>query len=424
MLKKIKISIFIVVIGLLPIASFGQNSSSSPFSMFGVGDLANSGFGRNRAMGGVSSPLISAYHINPANPASYIGMMPNTFLFEFGVTANSYKLSTPDDSFSKFDGNISYIAAGFPIAKWWKAGIGLRPLSSIGYNISQTETFDLDGSSVLQEYTGEGGINSFYFDNSFQILKPFSVGIKVAYIFGTLDRIKRTNNRINGFGTILTETNNSVFDAVSVGLGAHFHKMISENLFLNVGATFNFKTDLAAQYEKLIISEIRKTNYREFSDTLLYDPIPSGALILPQSYGIGASVLLNQKLELAGDYQVEKWSTSTFFGEKQNFTDNQRISAGFEYTPDYSSTKYLKIVRYRAGFNLTNSYLMVSDKQLKQVGGSVGLGLPLKSGAIINLSVLYNKRSIPGEDILTEDFFQFHLNLSLQSTWFIKRKFY
>ncbi|MDF1550325.1 MAG: hypothetical protein P1P88_21045, partial [Bacteroidales bacterium] len=274
MLKKIKISIFIVVIGLLPIASFGQNSSSSPFSMFGVGDLANSGFGRNRAMGGVSSPLISAYHINPANPASYIGMMPNTFLFEFGVTANSYKLSTPDDSFSKFDGNISYIAAGFPIAKWWKAGIGLRPLSSIGYNISQTETFDLDGSSVLQEYTGEGGINSFYFDNSFQILKPLSVGIKVAYIFGSLDRTKTVQTLSNtSSGSRIRESNTSVFDAVSVGLGVHFHKMINDNLFLNVGATYNFKTDLAAQYEELTLSIINKANLRVFQDTLLHQTI-------------------------------------------------------------------------------------------------------------------------------------------------------
>ena len=46
------------------------------------------------------------------------------------------------------------------------------------------------------------------------------------------------------------------------------------------------------------------------------------------------------------------------------------------------------------------------------------------SGAFINLSASYNKREVPGLDVLKEDFFQFHLNLSMKSSWFIKRKFY
>jgi hypothetical protein len=382
MLRNYKRTIFTILIGAIPIFSNAQNNSSSPFSMFGVGDLANEGFGRNLAMGGVASPLISPYQLNPSNPATYAGLMPNSFVFEFGLSSNYYILKTPAEEYSKLDGSINYIAAGFPITKWWKSGIGLRPMSNIGYDITMTEDLDFEDYSVVHNYTGEGGINSFYLDNSFNIAKPLSIGIKLAYVFGTLDRTRtvadiRTDEFLSG--STIVEENKAVFDAVSVGFGAHFHKLINENLFLNIGATYDLKTNLDGNQDRLSFMTLSNSN-GTFTETLEDKRINSGVLVLPQSYGIGASVLLKQKLELAVDYKIDKWSESKTFEENQGLSDNQRFSAGLEYTPDYSSTKYFKIIRYRAGFNYTNSYLTYNEKQLKQIGGSLGFAFPLKSG--------------------------------------------
>jgi hypothetical protein len=428
MLKKYKKVIIAVFIGILPILSNAQNNSSSPFSMFGVGDLAKEGFGRNLAMGGVASPLVSAFQLNPSNPSSYTALLPATFVFEFGLNSNYYILKTPNEQFTKLDGNVSYIAAGFPILKWWKSGIGLRPLSSIGYDITMTEDLGFEDNEVIHNYTGEGGINSFYFDNSFNIAKPISVGFKVAYMFGTLDRTRtienaRTENSLSESTSV--DINNSVFDAVSLGFGAHFHKSINDNLFLNLGATYNLKTELEGKQERF--NTLSLTNYisgRRLVDTLINKIENQGVLEIPRSYSLGASVILKQKLELAVDYKVDKWSESKSFNQDLQLSDNQRFNAGLEYIPDYSSTKYLKLIRYRAGFNYTNSYISYNNKQLKQIGGSLGFAFPLRTGAIINISGSYNKRSIPGEDILTEDQFQFHFNLSMRAKWFIKKKFY
>ncbi|NJO91987.1 MAG: hypothetical protein HC831_25710 [Chloroflexia bacterium] len=426
MLKNYKRAIIVILIGISPILSKAQNNSSSPFSMFGVGDLANEGFGRNVAMGGVASPLISAYQLNPTNPSTYVGLVPNTFVFEFGLSSNYYILKTPAEENTKFDGSINYIAAGFPITKWWKSGIGLRPMSNIGYDITITEDLNFEDNSVVHNYTGEGGINSFYLDNSFSIAKPISVGVKLAYVFGTLDRTRTitttvTENSLSSSTTV--ENNKAVFDAVSVGFGAHFHKLINENLFINIGATYDLKTNLDGNQDRFSYITISNIN-GNYRDTLENKTVHRGALILPQSYGIGASVLLKQKLELAVDYKLDKWSESKSFEQNLGLSDNQRFSAGIEYIPDYSSTKYFKLIRYRAGFNYTNSYLTYNEKQLKQIGGSLGFAFPLRSGAFINISATYNKRSIPGEDILTEDQFQFHFNLSMKASWFVKRKFY
>jgi len=422
MLKKINIGILVFLIGCSSTGLFGQNSSSSPYSMFGVGDIANNGFGRTLGMGGVSTPLISNNNLNPSNPASYIGIMPYSFIFELGLSGNNYTLKTPEGSFSKFDGNIKYIAVGFPLTKWWKAGVGLRPITDIGYDIKQEYSLELDSNRLVNAYNGEGGVNSFYFDNSFVLNKWLSVGLKSAFVFGTVDRISSVTSYNMASTNILTVEDRKIFRAFSFGFGTHFHKTLGDKLFLNVGATYNLKTNLSADYERLVTSLTSKVN-GAFIDTLSSGLVEEGVLELPQSYGIGASIVYKQKLELAFDYQVETWSKSEFFGELQNFKDNERLSVGLEYTPEYNSIKYFKAVRYRLGFSKSNSYLMIDNQQLEQIGGSFGLGFPLRSGSHINFAALYSKRTLPGDDRLSENYFQFHLNFSLQANWFYRSKF-
>ena len=94
--------------------------------------------------------------------------------FNAVVEATGEDVEFTDD----FGANFSYLAIGFPITKWWKSGIGIVPLTSIGYNIEQTVEMEYDGSEVITTYSGEGGITNFYFDNSFKIIKSLSVGFK------------------------------------------------------------------------------------------------------------------------------------------------------------------------------------------------------------------------------------------------------
>lgn len=422
MLKKVsKLIIVLIAIGFSS-ALIGQNSTSSPYSMFGVGDIANNSFGRSLGMGGVSTPLVSSYSLNPSNPASYIGLMQYAFIFDVGLSANNYILSTPQGSANKFDANIRYIAIGFSISKWWKAGVGLRPLTDIGYNIAQEYVLDYDSTVMSNQYTGEGGVNSFYFDNSFKVYKSLSLGLKLGYVFGSVKRTGLVTSLNDNSKNEISSVNRKIFDAFSMGFGAHYHQSLSDNLYLNVGATYNLKTNLATSYERLVISKTTKSN-GVFSDTLFDGTIKQGDFILPQNFSIGSSLLIKQKLELAFDYQLEKWSESTFFGEAQNFKDNERLSFGVEFLPQTNAIKYFNAIRYRAGFSKSNSYLVFDNQQIKQIGGSIGFGFPLRSGSLINVAINYNKRSVPNDDRLEESYFQLHLNFSLQSSWFYRPKF-
>ena len=391
--------------------------------MFGVGDLYNGFYGRSAAMGGVSTPLLSIHNLNPSNPASYVSVLPGTFIFEVGLAANNYTLSNAEKSFSKFDVNVRSIAIGFPLTKWWKAGLSLSPLSSVGYNIQYSYTLDPDTSLFVNTYKGEGGVNSFCFNNSFQIFKAFSVGLKMDYLFGSLDRIRGVDSYNPNSVTYIQESNRAVLSAFSYGLGAHFHKSLGPKVYLNLGATYNFNTDLSAEYEKLTTVYVGKTYTSLSPDTLVDEIAAKGAIQIPQGFSLGASMIFNQKFEVAADYQFDNWSKSQFFGENQSLADHQRYSFGMEYTPDFSSSKYFNVVKYRAGFNYTKSYLMFESDQLNQIGASFGLGLPLRSGALINLAFLYNRRGLSENDFLKENYFQLNLNFSFKASWFLKRHF-
>jgi hypothetical protein len=421
MLNRIKKLVYLAVLGLCPLIVFGQNNTNSPFSMYGVGDLFSGGYGRSSSMGGVGAGLYSMHYLNPSNPATYAALTPSTFVFEVGLATTYYTSKTANNSFSNFDGNIRTIAMGFPVTKWWKVGIGISPVSSIGYNIQKIHSLPNDTNIVQSIYKGEGGINSFYFDNSFQIFKSFSIGAKVSYLFGSLDRIRNIQSYNLQSTTTYFEANRWVINAFSYGLGAHFHKSISPNLYINIGATYNFNTDLAAEFDKFATLSVYKYQ-RNFVDTLFSGVNKESTISIPQSFSIGTSIMLKNKLELAFDYQQDNWSQTKF--EDQNLSNNQRFGLGMEYVPDMGSSVYLKFVRYRAGFNYTKSYLNYDNEQLQEIGGSLGLGLPLKSGAIVNVGFLYNRRTVPGKDILSENFYQLNLNFSFKANWFIKTRFF
>jgi hypothetical protein len=204
-------------------------------------------------------------------------------------------------------------------------------------------------------------------------------------------------------------------------LGAHFHKEIDKNFYLNIGAKYGFNSELSAEKEINSYLQVAKFG-TTYTDHIVDTTYKTSEIPLPSSFSIGTSAILYQKLELGFDYQIDNWSKSSF-GE-QIFADNQRYSFGLEFVPDFGSSVYWKLVRYRAGFNYTKSYIMYNNSQLKQITGSFGMGFPLRSGALINVGLLYSHREIPNTDFFTENYLQLNLNFSFKANWFVKKHFY
>ena len=77
-MKRRVLSILILGANLLNVAA--QNMTSSPVSMFGLGELSTGEGGIYSGLGGVGIALRGENVINDANPASLTGV----FLFRFG----------------------------------------------------------------------------------------------------------------------------------------------------------------------------------------------------------------------------------------------------------------------------------------------------------------------------------------------------
>ena len=58
---------------------------NSVYSMFGVGQIIDNSFGINKSLGGTGIAFQSGSSVNYLNPASYLGIPPNSFILEIGV---------------------------------------------------------------------------------------------------------------------------------------------------------------------------------------------------------------------------------------------------------------------------------------------------------------------------------------------------
>src|SRR5690554_2789405 len=162
MIKRITTCIVV----LYSIFSVAQQSTSSPYSYFGIGETKFKGTPEQKAMGGLGI-FPDSLHLNLSNPASYSSLRLTVISLGGGTTFNQQKSNT--DSGKTQRTSVDYLAIGIPMGKFG-VGFGLNPQTVVGYRIlSESDT----GTS---RYTGEGGSNRAFLGASYQITPDLSFG--------------------------------------------------------------------------------------------------------------------------------------------------------------------------------------------------------------------------------------------------------
>ena len=83
---------------------------------------------------------------------------------------------------------------GFPLSKKAGMSLGLQPVSSVGYSLSNT-LLDASGDiSEISVFAGNGGVNRIYGSFGIEVLKGLSLGLELDYSFGNIDN-SITNQR-------------------------------------------------------------------------------------------------------------------------------------------------------------------------------------------------------------------------------------
>lgn len=407
------------------ISLFAQ-TTLSPYTRYGYGNLYESSFGPSSAMGGVIYGIRSNGQINPGNPASYSTTDSTTFLFDVGVFVQNgsfYQANTNGIGGTrehKTTGNFEYAAMQFPIMKNMGASIGIMPYSSVGYRFGTKQ--DIAGG-VENIYEGTGGLSEVYAGLAYKFFNRVSLGVNAGYLFGTITHTGGsyfTNSQINNSYI----TNSFNIKAIKTDIGLQYSQPIGKDL-LTIGAVYTPKMNPRSKIEGY---QTTTGSGGTSIDTVQIDQ-NTNKFSLPQSFGIGASYKIGNKWLVAADYTYQDWKDAKYFGETDQLNRRQKIAGGVEFLPSIDSRAFFRKLKYRFGGYYSDSYLRTNTGSgLEEFGLSAGVGIPIKNsymettGSMINVSFEYiNKRPTIGS-LIKEDYFRVTLNMTFNELWFFKRK--
>src|SRR5438046_248995 len=112
---KLTIAKFLsVLFGACGLQHAVYSQENSPYSRYGLGDIAPKSNIVSRGMGGISAGTSDYQSINFTNPASYGNLRNTIFDLGFEVDTRTLKSTEPASRFSATNTTISYLQLGFP----------------------------------------------------------------------------------------------------------------------------------------------------------------------------------------------------------------------------------------------------------------------------------------------------------------------
>ena len=417
--QLIKIASTIILLFILGHGYAQNNSSSSPYSRYGIGELSTSSTGGNSGIANIGLGIRNPLQVNAANPASYSVIDTTTFLFEFGVNSKFTNFKADEGTMTRNDFNFSYLNLGFPVTKKWGMALGIKPFSNRGYNIIN----DLD--DPLISYQGEGTFSKAYLGNSVEIYDGLSIGVNTYFLFGKTKHIGTVNHAdVNKYDTFEEKT----LEIHDFGLqfGAQYTYLTEKEHEITLGAVFSNETDHTS-YSSSSLQRILSTQAGQINDTLRNNERTKGKITTPLSFGAGISYRIPDKLTVGFDYYHQNWADQEIKDYHQEwdgiqndelgfkFQNLNRYSAGVEFIPrKHSISHYYERVNYRVGTFYENSYLNLRDQSINNFGITFGFGLPVKSGSsLINFSWEIGKRGTTKNSLVRETYSQFTLHFML-----------
>ncbi len=423
----------LIIFFTLPFSTIkGQNQINSPYSRFNLGSLQESGPFRSQGMGGVTAAIRDNYSVYFENPASYSSIDTNSFIFDFGIEWGLNKLSDANSDYSSNDMNFNHLVMGFPIAKGLGFAVGVIPYSNGYYSLKEDVTSsDPDYDPVTGEYstshTGKGGYYKVFAGAGIRLSKNFSAGINMTYLVG-----KETRTNLFDFADYYNTFHDKNIEALSLGglnfeYGLHYTAHLKNEHFFNAGISINPSKKYTATYDKI---SFRYNAYGSV-DTLEYISSKSKSAVIPSTFRTGIAYGKENKFTAGIDFTWTPWSKSTIPGAEGYFGDTKTLLAGIEYIPDrFSNYSVLKRIEYRLGGHIGNDYLVINGEQIKEMGVSAGLGIPVRRSLATRSSMKTNiffdycrKSGSLSNNLHTEDIFTVGISINLYDYWFLKRKY-
>lgn len=420
---------------LLSIGNVSAQSSGSntPYSRYGWGLLSDEAQGFNKGMAGVALGMRDKGMINRQNPASYSAIDSVTFLFDIGASLQNGHWSENNNSINALNSTLDYVEGAFRLFKNVGFSFGMRPYSIIGYDFNTTQLMtDIDGygeKTATSTFEGDGGLHTVYGGIGAQIVKNFSLGFNVGYVWGNYNH--NTSMAFNET-TIqsLARLYKGTINTYTLDAGLQYTQKLNKKNNLTIGFTFGLGHKINEQ--GIFINQKRTSSSVVGADTT---HIPN-AYEMPMSYGIGLAYSHGQKLTLAFDYTMQRWkncrfpelqSDESYKVTTNTFDNRQKFTFGGEYIPNPEGLKVTDHICYRAGFSYTTPYIKVNNGTgPKNYLVSAGVGIPIVNNyntrSMVNVSVQWEHVAPGSKSYIKEDYIRLCLGLSFNANWFNKWK--
>lgn len=434
-----------MVMPVLASAQISSINTFSPYTFYGFGDFHTQGSANLRAMGGAAvgyrafvAPYAVNGIINYTNPASLSATPRQSFHFNFGLEGSNHYLrdANKKTSFNTF--NIRDIAFQMPLASRLALGISLTPFSSVGYRTEERITdrailamlFEGGAIGAKKMYSGSGDVNQAKFSIGWEPVRNLSVGVDMIYYFGKLDREFLIDIEQSSGSFVNTQISQAErISRIMWNLGIQYNILSNSQRQLTFGATYNFGGKLNPDVSTTVLS----------------------SLTVPQSIDNGLSEQFELPATISAGFSYRTWTTSVgldysyqgweglndgleITGAREvgsvdmAFRNASTFRAGVEHTPERSDVRRLfNRFTYRAGVKYGDYYMTFNDTDIKDMGVSIGIGLPFKyeSRSYIDLGFEYGRRGTTKNNLIKENYFKVSVGFRLFGTdsWFVKYKF-
>ena len=476
MRKLLLLAILLISSGL-----HAQNITNSPYSYFGVGTWNNGSNPVFRSMGNTKVMQALPGVANPYNAASYAFLLKNRPVLNVVASFRFSEVQTSTDQVNYFNAFFDNFFLAFPMGNRFGAGIGMMPLTQVGYDFESVNDgfFSDSAATATNSYQGLGGVNKLVFGLSFMPIKNFknsyspvsetskdsirtfaynrlSLGVNGNYLFGTDTR------------TSLSEFSSSAFRNTASVSSIRYRGWLVEASMLyaldfakdstnlkgqdfTFGATYQLGTQINANETFLAMTYPGGLDYVNVPEAA-FDTIASaldqtGKLRVPQRLGTGFSygMIFNSKdikrryLRFTGEIQWTGWDALDYTGDANviNYDPQNSMFYGFglEFIPHKTIAAsnarigYMELMSYRLGFNYEQTQLNVNNNTINKYGINFGLGFPIRiNNAVssINIGFEWLRQGTLTDGLILEDYYSCYLGFSLSpgryDRWFSKRK--
>ncbi|MDX2002384.1 MAG: hypothetical protein SFW35_08120 [Chitinophagales bacterium] len=461
----------------------------SPYSRFGLGDAQSTDFAAVGALGGASAAYQDWLGLNYNNPASYSKLQFTTF--ELGIKYGLRSIKATDSTYTSSDAFLDYFAMALPFGKRKAGGLtfGIAPFTQVSYS-QLSEVSDSTVGSFTRLFNGDGRTYKLFVGSGWEVLGSeakyskhrLSVGANANLLFGKL-RYSQIINFPDSSNTLSTRqtTNARVADAVfDVGVQytlwlkrpSQIGSQVKINgldslVYLPIDTVIDWRKDLNKKtlYDKkgFIDSLVKVRRHAVFMTIGAYASVPlntnagiekvydrlvytsSGLLILDTlSFTSGFSLKLNVPAKFGFGFmfsQADKWKAlvdvsyttwknfNSIITESVSFRNDIRTAIGLEYIPNAAAGSFIKRTFYRIGAYYDNGYLTIAGNDIREIGGSLGFGIPLKRERFkmgyphLNISFEGGTRGTNANNLVSEKFFRGVIAITLNNKWFEQRRY-